>query len=573
MQPAAPANVPTVRHLFRHFWRLSKPFWTSEEKWKAYGLLAVVIGLNLGSVYMNVLFNSWYNTFYNTLQNYDPTGFKAALLKFGWLAAIWIFISVYRFYLQQMLELKWRRWYAAHMSQRWLDHQSYYRLQLTDRQTDNPDQRIAEDTQMFVSSTLGLALGLMNSLVTFFSFVTILWTLSGPLHFTLGGHEFHIPGYMVWVALIYALVGSVVTVLVGRPLVKLNFEQQRREADFRFGLVRVRENAESVALYHGEVGETRTLRSRIDAFVANYWALVQRQKRLTWFTSFWGQLAIIFPMIVGAPRYFAKEIPLGGLMQINSAFGQVYGALDFIIGSFSSLANWKAIIDRLITFEDSLTKVEALPVVRPAASAEGLHVADLNVRKPDGTALFSGLKLELNAGDRLLIQGPSGSGKSTLLRTLAGIWPYSDGDMAYVKERGVLFLAQKPYLPLGTLREVLCYPAQPSHDDGDLNALLDAVKLHHLVGRLDDVDNWSHILSLGEQQRIAFARALFIRPAVLMMDEASSALDEPNEAILYQLVEDRLPGSIIVSVGHRSTLRTFHNHHLETLGDGSWQLT
>ncbi|BCL75723.1 ATP-binding protein [Jeongeupia sp. HS-3] len=572
MHASVPANIPTVRHLFRQFWRLSKPFWTSEEKWKAYGLLAVVVGLNLGSVYMNVLFNSWYNTFYNTLQNFDSGGFKAALIKFGYLAFVWIVISVYRFYLQQMLEIKWRRWYAKHLSQRWLEKQGYYRLQLTDRYTDNPDQRIAEDTQLFVGSTLGLALGLMNSLVTFFSFVTILWTLSGPLHFTLWGHEFNVQGYMVWVALIYALVGSVVTVLVGRPLVKLNFEQQRREADFRFGLVRVRENAESVALYHGEAREGHNLGVRIDAFVANFWAVIRRQKRIIWFTSFWGQLAIIFPLIVAAPRYFAKEIQLGGLMQINSAFGQVYGALDFVIGSFSSLASWKAIIDRLITFEDGLILADALPVPRPTALSEGLRIDGLNVKKPDGTPLFTDLNLELKAGDRLLVQGPSGSGKSTLLRTLAGIWPYSVGEMAYVKERGVLFLAQKPYLPLGTLREILCYPAPPSNDDAELDALLAAVRLDHLVGRLNDVDNWSHILSLGEQQRIAFARALFIRPAVLMMDEASSALDEPNEAILYQLIEDRLADSIIVSVGHRSTLRIFHNHYLETLGDGSWRL-
>ena len=558
---------PRVRHLWRHFWLLTKPYWSSDERWRAFGLLALVVSLSLGLVFMNVQFNSWYNDFYNTLQKLDAVGFKASIIKFTWLALIYIAIAVYALYFQQMLEVKWRLWLTEYYIGRWLAGQGYYRLQLTDQGTDNPDQRIAEDVAQFVSSTLSISLGLLRSVVTLASFIGILWTLSGPL--TVAGVT--IPGYMVWVAIVYALIGTLCTILIGRTLVGLNFQQQRFEADFRFGLVRIRENAESVALYRGETVENERLSARLSHVVMNFWALMRMQKRLGWFTSFWSQLAIIFPILVAAPRFFAQQITLGGLMQINSAFGQVYGALDFIIGSFTSLANWKAVIDRLSTFREGLEAVEALPVLVPQRSGTMLAFSALTVRKPDGTPLLAQRDLVLQPGERLLIRGPSGCGKSTLLRALAGIWPYVEGCVSYPENGSVLFLSQKPYLPLGTLRMALYYPQTPRVDDADVLALLQLAGLDHLVPRLDEVDQWSHILSLGEQQRVAFIRAMLVKPVLLFLDEASSALDARAEAALYGALIERLPQSILVSVGHRESLSAYHGRSLTCIAATDWQ--
>lgn len=561
------ALPPRVRHLGRHFWQLTRPYWVSEERWQARGLLLLVVGLSLALVFMNVQFNSWYNEFYDTLQKLDAPGFRAAIIKFTWLALIYIVIAVYALYFQQMLEVRWRRWLTEHFIARWLAGQGYYRLQLTDLGTDNPDQRIAEDVSQFVASTLSLSLGLLRSLVTLFSFIGILWMLSGPL--MLFGVE--IPGYMVWVAILYALAGTLLTILIGRRLVGLNFEQQRYEADLRFGLVRIRENAEAVALYRGEHEETTRLSERVSYVVANFWSIMRLQKRLGWFTSFWGQLAIIFPILVAAPRFFSREITLGGLMQINSAFGQVYGALDFIIGSFASLAKWKAVIDRLSTFREGLDAMERMPVLQPKRVGETLSVSGMQVAKPDGTLLLPGLELSLQAGDRLLIKGPSGCGKSTLLRALSGIWPYARGEVSYPAAGEVLFLSQKPYLPLGTLRMALYYPHAPQEDESELLALLAMSGLSHLASRLDETDWWGQILSLGEQQRVAFIRALLVKPRLLFLDEASSALDAAAEALLYGTLIERLPQSILVSIGHRDSLNAYHGRTLTCVAPATWQ--
>ncbi|WP_410498443.1 ABC transporter ATP-binding protein/permease [Chitinibacter sp. S2-10] len=565
-------KAPTVRHLFANFWRIAKPYWVSEDKYRAWGLLALIISLSLGLVYMNVQFNSWYNDFYNTLQNLDAKGFKAALIKFGYLAFAYIVIAVYAIWFQQMLEIRWRRWATIHFTQRWLSDNNFYRLQLTDKATDNPDQRIAEDVGQFVSISLSLSLGLLRSVVTLVSFIGILWTLSGPLKFMLGGSEINIPGYMVWAAIIYALIGTGITILLGRPLVGLNFMQQRYEADFRFGLVRVRENAESIALYNGSKDEQERLGNRFVNVVSNFWSLMRMNKRLTWFTSFWGQLAIIFPLIVAAPRFFAKEIPLGGLMQINSAFGQVYGALDFIIGSFSTLANWKAVIDRLSTFETSVAAAQALPRITPTPIAEGLQLDRLSVSKPDGEVLLSDLAMQLKAGDTLLIRGKSGAGKSTLLRAIAGIWPYAQGGIGMAGNTQSLFLSQKPYMPLGSLRAALFYPQDVGHDDELISQLMAMAGLSHLLPRLDEIDAWSHVLSLGEQQRIALLRAILVKPDFLFMDESTSALDADGEATLYAAVRDAMKDGVMISVGHRVGLTEYHKQVLDCQGQGKWAL-
>jgi putative ATP-binding cassette transporter len=566
------AKAPTVRHLFRNFWRIAKPYWVSEDKLYAWGLLALVISLSLGLVYMNVQFNSWYNEFYNTLQNLDEKGFKEALYKFAYLAFAYIVIAVYAIWFQQMLEIRWRKWATIHYTHKWLNENNFYRLQLTDANTDNPDQRIAEDVGQFVSISLSLSLGLLRSVVTLVSFIGILWTLSGPLKFMLGGSEVTIHGYMVWVAIIYALIGTGITILLGRPLVGLNFMQQRYEADFRFGLVRVRENAESIALYAGAKDEQERLGYRFLNVVNNFWSLMRMNKRLTWFTAFWGQLAIIFPLIVAAPRFFAKEIPLGGLMQINSAFGQVYGALDFIIGSFSTLANWKAVIDRLTTFDQSVQTAVDLPRISAQPIGQGLQLSQLNVTKPNGEVLLANLNLTLSAGDSVLIRGKSGSGKSTLLRSLAGIWPYAQGYLGVQSNTRSMFLSQKPYMPLGSLRAALYYPNDVESDDGAITELLTMAGLAHLLPRLDEIDAWSHVLSLGEQQRIALLRAILVKPDFLFMDESTSALDADGEAVLYQAVREAMKDGVMISVGHRVGLTEYHAQALDCHGRGQWSL-
>lgn len=590
----------------RLFWRLASPYWRSEERAIAWLLLGSVVALNLASVYMLVQVNAWYNNFYNAIQNYDQPGFISLLWYFLFLAAVYILIVVYQLYLNQMLQVRWRRWLTGRYMDRWLAGQTYYRMQLVDAAsgagTDNPDQRISEDLRLMCDQTLDIGLGLMNAIVTLASFVVVLWSLSGPATLALGGLSVTIPGYMVWAAVAYAAIGTWLANLIGRPLVGLTFRQQRHEADFRYGLMRLRENSESVALYRGEPGERARLGERFTEVFQNYWQLMKRQKKLTWFSNGYNQLATVFPFVVAAPRYFAKEIQLGGLMQISSAFGQVHGALSYLINAYPAIAAWKATVDRLTGFEQRMLDSEqrtrqadrfefedrprAGDAARPVAAAAAatatarteavanpaVAVRGLDVELPDGRTLVARLDLDIPAGDALLVSGASGSGKSTLLRALAGIWPYGQGSVVLPERARVLFLPQKPYLPLGTLREAICYPGTLiDRDDPRFLSVLERCGLAHLADRLETSDLWAQVLSGGEQQRVAFARALLLQPALLFLDESTSALDEPSEAALYALLVQALPGTTIVSVGHRSTLRRWHRSTLLALGDGRWE--
>jgi putative ATP-binding cassette transporter len=555
-----------LRELLHDTWTLIRPYWSSEDRWAGRGLLLLVIGLNLGIVYLNVLFNQWNNAFYNALQDKDYPAFWSQLFRFTWLAAIFIVVAVYQLYLNQMLQIRWRRWLTERYLGAWLADGAYYRLQLTASETDNPDQRIAEDLRLFVSATLTLGIGGMRAVVTLVAFIGILWGLSGSLTIPLGA-GWTIPGYMVWAALLYALAGTWLTNRIGRPLVGLNFDQQRYEADFRFGLVRFRENAEGVALYRGEADELRSFRERFGAVVENWWGIMRRQKRLTWFTAGYGQAAVIFPFMVAGPRYFRGEIPLGGLMQIASAFGQVQDSLSFIISAYPELAQWRSVVQRLVGFERALARMRADAardgVRRSPGTGRTLALDRVDLRLPDGRPLVDGATLAFQPGDTALISGPSGVGKSTLFRAIAGIWPFGTGEVRLPREGRVLFLPQRPYLPIGTLREVVSYPTPPGGiDDAALRDALAAVGLPALAERLDEPGHWALALSPGEQQRIAFARALVQKPAWLFLDEATSALDEAGEVRLYTLLRERLPGVTLVSVGHRSTLRPFHARNL-----------
>lgn len=563
-----------LRRLLKNAWALTRPYWFSEDRWAAWGLLLAVVTLNLGIVFINVLLNKWNNTFYNSLQDKNYDVFVQQLFRFTWLAGSYIIVAVYQLYLNQMLQIRWRRWLTERYLGEWLRDTAYYRMQLAGGETDNPDQRIAEDLRLFVTGTLGLGIGGMRAVVTLVSFIAILWGLSGSVTLPVGGFLVSIPGYMVWAALLYAIVGTWLTDRIGRPLVRMNFDRQRYEADFRFGLVRFRENTEGVALYHGEVDEMRNFRTRFGSVVRNWWDIMRQQKRLTWFTAGYGQAAIIFPFVVAAPRYFRGEIPLGGLVQTATAFGQVQDSLSFIVSSYTDIAEWRSVVQRLVGFEEALDRVRAQAgardgIRREDGDAPTLAVEDVDLALPGGTALISGVNFALARGESALLSGPSGAGKSTLIRAIAGIWPFGRGEIR-IPRGPVLFLPQKPYLPIGTLREVISYPTPAGGvDDQVLREALEAVGLPELAGRLDEAGHWALQLSPGEQQRIAFARALVQKPDWLFLDEATSAVDEAAETRLYQLVRDRLRGTAVLSVGHHSTLRAFHGRQLVVKPNGS----
>jgi putative ATP-binding cassette transporter len=553
----------------RAAWRIAEPYWRSEERLRALTLLASIIALTLGMVYLLVLLNDWNRQFYNSLQERDYAKFTELLLYFCGLAAVYIIAAVYKLYLTQMLQMRWRVWLTHHWVSRWLGDQVYYRLELRGRGTDNPDQRLAEDLRSFTYTTLSIALGLLQSLVTLASFIVVLGGVSGPLEFTIGETEISIPAYMVWVAILYALVGSVLTHYVGRPLIGLNFAQERLEADFRFNLVRVRENAEGVALYRGERPEEDGLRARFEAIRHNWWELMRYTKRLTSFTVGYGQVADIFPILVAAPRYFSGAINLGELIQITNAFGRVEGALSWFVNSYDALANWKASVDRLITFELALAAAHAearqhVGVRRVVGTEAALVGEDLDIQLPDGRALFADAELRVEPGERVLVSGRSGTGKTTLFRALAGVWPFGGGTVRMPEGARMLFLPQKPYLPIGTLRDAVCYPSGGTafSDDAVRDALV-SVKLQQLVDRLDVSQNWSMALSVGEQQRLAAARALLHKPDWLFLDEATSALDEPSESAIYALIRERLPDTTIISIAHRARVAEFHTRRIQ----------
>lgn len=554
------AAAPARRSRLRQAWRLAAPFWRTPAARPAWALLIAVLGLSLASVWLNVRINAWNNDFYTALQARDGDAFAHQLLRFTLLAASFIVVTVYQRYLTQRLQIRWRAWMSHQLLGRWLDAGIPYRLQLQAGRSgiDNPDQRIADDLRMFVDSTLGLGLGLLNAVVTLASFAGILWALSGEA--TLPG-GLVVPGFMLWAALLYSGAGAWITHRLGRRLTPLNAEQQRREADFRFGLVRAREHAEAIALGRDEAAERARLSAAFGRVQDNWLTLIGQIKRLAWFSSGYGQLAIIFPFLAAAPRYFSGGIALGGLMQTAQAFDQVQGACSWFVSAYTELAEWFATIDRLSGFEQAIDsarhdRAQASIVRQPDAPA--LHIEQLSTRRPDGVPLATLAGVHIAPGERVLLSGPSGAGKSTLLRALAGLWPHGEGRIRLPAASALMFLPQQPYLPIGTLRDWL-----GTEDDTAMREALMAVNLGELGAALDTPRDWDKALSPGEQQRLAFARVLLRRPRWLFLDEATAALDEATETRLYQLLDTRLPDTTVVSVGHRSSLRRFHPRHIE----------
>ena len=564
---ATDSRIAQTFSTLRRIAALAAPYFRSEEKWRARTMLIGIVALNLAYVYALVLFNQWYGRFYDALQNKDAGIFWREVGVFGWLAFANIAIQVLKFYVTQLLQLRWRAWITRSYLSRWMADRTFYHLELAryaqdeGRTPDNPDQRIQEDMQMFTDATMTLSMGLLNAVVTLVSFVGILWGLSGIVDFTIGGTTYQMAGAMVWLAVVYCVVGTVITHYIGRPLIGLNFRQQRFEADFRHHLVRVREYSEAIALDHGEKVERGQLDLRFGAVLRNYLKLIKQQKNLVTFTAFFGQAAVIFPFIVAAPRFFSGAIQLGQLMQISSAFGKVQDSLSWFVDNYDRVAVWRATTDRLTSFDDAMRAhaARAQQLDRDGA-APALQTGDLAVALPNGTPLLSGAALAVKPGDSVLLQGPSGSGKSTLFRTFAGIWPFARGHVNVPD--GAVFMPQRPYVPDGTLRNALAYP-QPAenYSDAELRqALVDAL-LPDLVDRLDDSDVWSQKLSGGEQQRLSIARVLLKKPSWLFADEITSALDAEAEGVLYKRLSDRVKaaGGAMVSIAHRAAVGDFHN--------------
>ena len=550
-----------TRQFFRDVWYLTKSYWQSEEKKKAFFLLGCIIALTLGVVYMLVLLNQWNNSFYSALQNYDAKKIFDELIHFSWLAAIYILLAVYSYYLQQTLILNWRRWLTTRFIDIWLQNKTYYNLQMFGKDTDNPDQRISEDVRQFVEMTLSFGIGILKAFCTFASFVVILYNLSGSLSFTFMGKTWTINGYMLWASLLYSVIGTYITHIVGRKLVKINFIQQKYEADFRFSMIRLRESAESVAFYRGEAQEGSVFKQRFKMLLDNFWKLVNKQKQLVFLNSGYSQIAIIFPFVVAMNRYLTKEVTLGGLMQVASAFGRVQDSLSYFVDMYSSIAQWQAVVMRLTCFghhmHDVYQQAERFHVERFAA-ADVVEVDNMQINLPDGKPLLENISFTLHPGHNVLIKGVSGSGKSTLLRAISGIWPFVDGKIFLPERDKLMFIPQKSYLPLGTLRAALNYPGNKPIDDTELIYLMDLCQIGYLKDKLDLEADWSHVLSVGEQQRLAFVRAHIQQPQWLFLDEATSALDEDTEANMYSLLQERLQQTTVVSVGHRSTLNKYH---------------
>lgn len=568
-------RLASARQFLSRLWRLARPYWFAEERqelrilgrtvalreaWIGRGLLLLVIAGDLFLVYLLKLFNDWSLRFGNALQQLDLGGFWAELRLWTGLVTVYLIVAVYRYWLQQLLVIRWRRWLTRSYVARWLADHTYYRMELAGGATDNPEQRIEHDCNTFVQQTLSLGLGLMSNILTLATFAVVLWNLSGTLVVPFLG--LGVPGYMLWAALAYALAGSWLSWLIGRRLVRIEFEQERLNADFRLQMSRLREGAESVALHRGEPEERRRLDATFDRIATNWWAEMRVSKHLNWLTTFYSSAASIAPYMIAAPRYFGGQMTFGGLLQIVGAFTQVQSALSWFVSSFTKLAQWKAVVERLAGFEAAMERARPAPGAPSLVASEPrptIRLDGVTLTLPDGRLLVADAGLELARADRLLIRGPSGAGKTTLLRALAGIWPFGRGRIAVPSDARMLFLSQKPYLPAGTLAEAASYPLAPGERSSEeVRAALVDCGLAHVVPRIGDEAAWSLVLSVGEQQRLAFARALLFRPDWLFLDEATSALDEESERRLYELVRARLPAATLVSVAHRPTVAMHH---------------
>lgn len=561
-----------TREFIVGLFHLITPYWNSEEKKSARLYLAAIITLTIAAVYMTLLLNEWFNSFYSALQNYDSDAVYRGLLRFTGLAFAHIAFAVYSYYLQQRLALRWRKWMTKNYLAKWTGQQMYYRLEMFSQGTaDNPDQRISEDINLFTARTLSFMSGLLRSATTIVCFIFVLWNLSEVLSFTAAGQEFHIYGYLVWTALAYSVLGTWITHKVGHRLVSLNYLQQKLEADFRFSMVRLRETAESVAFYNGAAKEEAFLSNRFMTLLRNTLFIIKKQKQLSWLTNSYAQIAIIFPFVVAVPRYLSQNISLGGLMQIANCFGKVQDAMSYFVDVYASLAEWQSCAERLLSFDKHIAAIEKETEEKSGSlvreeTHDRLRLADVTISVPAmdenkrTREIISSASCTIKSGEHVILKGPSGSGKSTLLRTLAGFWPYVKGHISMPAPSEMMFIPQKTYIPMGTSAEAASYPLETA-DEEILSPLLVECGLSHLMEKTDTEADWSHILSLGEQQKLAFVRVFLRKPKWVFLDEATSAMDEETEEKMYRLLT-ALPGTTVISIGHRSTLDKWHNRVL-----------
>lgn len=561
-----------TREFIAGLFHLITPYWNSEEKKSARLYLAAIITLTIAAVYMTLLLNEWFNSFYSALQNYDSGAVYRGLLRFTGLAFAHIAFAVYSYYLQQRLALRWRKWMTKNYLAKWTGQQMYYRLEMFSQGTaDNPDQRISEDINLFTARTLSFMSGLLRSATTIICFIFVLWNLSEILSFSAAGQEFHIYGYLVWTALAYSVLGTWITHKVGHRLVSLNYLQQKLEADFRFSMVRLRETAESVAFYNGAAKEEAFLSNRFMTLLRNTLFIIKKQKQLSWLTNSYAQIAIIFPFVVAVPRYLSQNISLGGLMQIANCFGKVQDAMSYFVDVYASLAEWQSCAERLLSFDKHIAAIEKETEEKSGSlvreeTHDRLRLADVTISVPAmdenkrTREIISSASCTIKSGEHVILKGPSGSGKSTLLRTLAGFWPYVKGHISMPAPSEMMFIPQKPYIPMGTSAEAASYPLETA-DEEILSPLLVECGLSHLMEKTDTEADWSHILSLGEQQKLAFVRVFLRKPKWVFLDEATSAMDEETEEKMYRLLT-ALPGTTVISIGHRSTLDKWHDRVL-----------
>jgi putative ATP-binding cassette transporter len=553
----------------RQFRRLTLPYLRPGNdlaSWRPLLTVVVLLLLVVVAVRTTVLISYSISGAYTALQQLDPGAFTRYLGIFGVLATIHVVRSMLSYYVQQAFVIRWRQWLNEHMIDDWLAGGAYHRGRFVTAPVDNPDQRIQEDITSFTTASESLGLGAVQAILSLVSFTVILWELSGPM--TMFGVE--IPRAMTFLTYLYVGVASVIAFRIGRPLIRLNFLNEGLAASFRYALVRLRDNSENVAFHRGERVEKTTLTVRFAALITNTWAIVYRNVRFQGYNLSISQLAVVFPLIIQAPRFFSGALKLGDLQQTASAFGQVHDSLSFFRNAYDDFAGYRATLNRLTGLLDANRAARQLPAPT-FHDGDELEVSDLTVDLPTGRRLIESFELRLWPGATLLVTGPSGSGKTTLLRSLAGLWPYAQGDISRPAGEDVLFLPQQPYLPLGTLRAALSYPRQPARtEDERARTVLTQVQLGHLADRLDQDEDWARMLSPGEQQRLGFGRVLLQRPTVVFLDEATSALDEGMQHALYTLLRTELPLCRLVSVGHRSTLAPLHTHHLHLFGDGHW---
>lgn len=551
-------------------WTLIKAYWQSKEKVSAYLFTAFILFVTIVLVGFEVVFNYWYNYFYNALQAYNVHGVVRLVIIFFILAGFFIVLSVYRYYISQLFALRWRRWLTDQLVSRWMQRRGYYYLEAFDEKTDNPDQRIQEDAGTLIINSIDLTVGLVTAITTFPAFVYILWTLSGVLSIPLGSlGTLHIHGYLVWVSVIYNFIGTLIIFKIGRPLISLNFEQQRREATFRYAAMDLRSHAENIALYRGEHHQQNILQRLFSRVLENWYFIILRQKLLLWFTGGFNQTAVLLPLIVALPNYFSKVFLLGGLIQSIRAFTSVQDSLSYLVNAYTQIAQWKAISQRLTTFLNHLNESENKAekedkVVFQHHPENNIVTKDITIKTPRHELLLENINQDFIHGKNYLIKGPSGIGKSTFIRMLAGIWPFASGEVVLPQDKRMMFLPQKSYMPIGTLAEAILFPDKRDPDlEKNLENVLRECHLSSFVPRLNETANWSEQLSPGEQQRVSFARILLHKPDWAFLDETTSMLDTANEEYLYDLLKTKLPHCSLVSVGHNPNLDKYHDHVID----------